>query len=115
MEHTNINIYGKSDLQYIKEIGNFVRASRIEQNKTQDQLATEAGVNRATVSQLEKGQSVNLLSLIHLLRALKLLDVFLRMDTKPQISPLQAAALEQKTRKRAGRNTLKSNRPLTDW
>lgn len=116
MEKFNIDTYSRSDAQYIKTIGEFIRNSRLEQNKTQEQLATEAGVNRTTLSQLEKGKGVNLVSLIQLLRALKRLDVLGEMEIKPNvISPMQLAALEQEKRYRVRKNRTSTKRPSTDW
>jgi len=115
MEKDNISIYSKSDLHYIDLIGDFVKASRLAQNKTQQQLSDEAGINRTTLVQLEKGNSVNLLSLIQVLRALKKLHVFREMEVKPQLSPMQLAEIEQKYRQRARPVKPTGQKPQSDW
>lgn len=115
MEKTDIDTYSKSDLHYIEIIGEFVKTSRLTQNKTQQQLADEAGINRTTLVQLEKGKSVNLLSLVQVLRALKKLHVFREMEIKPQLSPMQLAEIEQKYRKRARPEKTDKQKPQSDW
>ncbi len=117
MELYDISIYSKSDQYYIELIGTFVRSSRLSQNKTQQQLANEAGINRTTLVQLEKGKSVNLLSLVQVLRALKKLHVFREMEVKPQLSPMQLAEIEHKykQRERARPTKIQKNNLQSDW
>lgn len=115
MENSDINIYSKSDLHYIDIIGAFVKTSRLAQNKTQQQLSDEAGINRTTLVQLEKGKPVNLLSLIQVLRALKKLHVLREMEVKPQLSPIQLAEIEQKYRQRASPAKVRKQKPQSDW
>jgi transcriptional regulator with XRE-family HTH domain len=118
MEKSDISIYSKNDLYYIDMIGDFIRSNRLKQNKTQQQLAGEAGVNRSTLIQLESGKQVRLLSLIQVLRALKQLHVLNALEVKPEISPLMVAAAEQKQRIRVStKTTKKSNQTKrkSDW
>lgn len=115
MEKSDITAYSKSDLYYLTSIGEYIRSNRISQNKTQLELAEDAGINRTTLSQLEKGRSVNLLSLVQVLRALKKLHVFQEMEVTPQFSPMQLAALEQKQRQRVRKDTGKPSKPKSDW
>jgi len=46
-----------SDKGLTEQIGAFVRHHRIEQNKTQGELAKAAGISRSTLSLLERGDS----------------------------------------------------------
>jgi DNA-binding XRE family transcriptional regulator len=87
----------------------------LEQNKTQLQLAEEAGINRATLSLFENGVSSNLMTFIQLLRALKLLHLLQEFQVKQQISPLQLAKLEQSKRSRARSKNNKESKPKSDW
>jgi transcriptional regulator with XRE-family HTH domain len=114
MEKLNINTYAKSDLYYVALIGKFIRRNRIGQDRTQQEIADAAGVNRATLSQLEKGKPVNLLSLIQVLRALKKLDVLGAFEMRQEPSPLQLAEMEQRERKRAGK-ARKNDKPQSEW
>lgn len=109
------NIFAMSDGAIMKFLGEFVRHHRLEQNKTQAQLANEAGINRATLSLIENGESSNLLTFIQLLRALKLLDVLNIFEVQEQISPIQLAKLQQAKRKRAGRLIGTNPSKQSDW
>ena len=63
-----------SDLEVLGEFGTRIRLARMERNLTQQMLADRSGLNRCTIRDLENGASVNLLSLIQLLRSLEMLD-----------------------------------------
>mgnify|MGYP003420719313 CR=1 FL=1 len=79
MENTNINWIAMSDSAIVNKIGAFIKNERLSRNKTQAQLATAAGINKWTISQIENGEAITLLSLIQILRALDvlpLLDIF---------------------------------------
>jgi transcriptional regulator with XRE-family HTH domain len=104
-----------SDTALMKPIGSFIKHHRLEQNKTQLQLAKEAGINRSTLSQLENGMSSNLITFIQLLRALKLLHLLQVFQVEQQISPIQLAKMEQSKRIRAGRKIKKGSNPKSDW
>lgn len=103
-----------SDGALIETIGAFVKHHRLAQNKTQQQLATEAGINRSTVTQIEKGGKVTLLSLLQVLRILNLLYVMDSSIINEQVSPLLLAKLEHDKRKRA-RNTNNNFPKESDW
>ena len=115
MEKPSITDAANSDRNIIEQIGGFIRDARLSQNKTQQELATAAGINRTTLSQLEKGESVNLLSLIQVLRSLKRLDVLKLMEPKLEISPLKLAELEQKQRQRASKKSDRPEPQKSDW
>lgn len=63
-----------SDDAILAELGERITHRRVEFNLTQAQLAHESGVSKRTVERLENGASVQLTSLIRVLRALALLD-----------------------------------------
>lgn len=62
-----------TDLEILSEFGRRIRLARMERNLTQQMLAERSGLNRSTLRDLENGRSVNLLSLMQLLRSLDLL------------------------------------------
>ena len=96
-----MNLFGMSDKAIIKEIGRRVKRKRLERNLTQQEIADIAGISRPTVSDLERGNPFEILTLIQVLRALDALveiDLFL---PDPGISPLQLARLRGKERQRA--------------
>ncbi|HOO99253.1 MAG TPA: helix-turn-helix transcriptional regulator [Bacteroidales bacterium] len=91
-----------SDREVNKLLGNFIRQSRLRQNKTQSRLAEEAGVARSTLSLFEKGENASLLVFIQLLRVLGMLHMLEEFRIKEQLSPLQLARLQHKEKHRAG-------------
>lgn len=119
MANTNINWIAMTDDGITKQIGNFIKKTRIAKNKTQAQIAEVAGINRWTVSKMENGESITLSVLIQILRALDALYVLDNFTISKQISPLQAVKLQKNERQRAsGASTKnKSNPPKnkSDW
>jgi transcriptional regulator with XRE-family HTH domain len=99
-----INWNSMSDTALVQFIGRFVKAKRMELNKTQEKLAHAAGISRSTLSLLEKGETVTLATLIQVLRVLDQLPVLQAFAVQQTISPIQLAKLEQKKRKRASGN-----------
>ncbi len=102
------NWYGMSDAAIIREMGLFIKETRLKKNLSQQDLALKAGVHRITLGDFEQGKRGSLTAFIQLLRALnelELLDVFILKQT---ISPLQLAKLEAKKRQRASRSVVKS-------
>jgi transcriptional regulator with XRE-family HTH domain len=121
MDISNNNWLAMSDGALVATIGAFVKHHRLLQNKTQQQLATEAGINRSTITQIEKGEKITLQSLLQVLRVLNLLYIMDVFKVQQQISPLQLAKLEQNKRQRvrnnlsAARKENNSNNNKSDW
>lgn len=113
MTKTNINFSELSDTGIIAQIGDFVRHIRIQQNKTQEQLATASGLNRYTISKIENGESITLSSLIQILRSLQQLHILENFHFEEQISPLAYAKLKKKQQKERVRNK-SNNKPEKD-
>lgn len=105
-----------SDTALSRHIGKFIRHHRLEQNKTQDDLAKEAGISRSTLSLLERGETVTVNTLIQVLRVLDQLQVLGVFEIRETISPL-ALAKFQKAKRRRARNSSKKNEieSETDW
>jgi transcriptional regulator with XRE-family HTH domain len=103
-----------SDAALMAHIGAFVRHHRLQQNRTQDDLARDAGISRSTLSLLEKGETVTLATLIQVLRVLDKLEVMEAFTVKQSVSPLAVAKAQLGKRKRASG---KSNdaKPESDW
>jgi transcriptional regulator with XRE-family HTH domain len=90
-----------TDAAVLADLGNRLERHRLERNWTQAQLAARAGVGQATVQRAERGESVQMTSMIKLLRALGLLaglDVAV-----PESIDLPIAQLEREQRKRRRR------------
>lgn len=101
MEKTNKNWISMTNSALIGVIGSYIKHRRLEYNKTQEQTAREAGVNRSTLVQIENGESITLSSLIQILRALDLLHLMDNFIIEDKLSPIQYAKLQEKRRKRA--------------
>jgi transcriptional regulator with XRE-family HTH domain len=95
------NWYSLSDQGVVREIGAALRRMRLRQNLTQLDLAERAGIDRLTLGKFENGQPVSLLTFIQILRALGQLETLSDFEEQPVTSPLQAARLQGKPRRRA--------------
>ena len=115
MEKDSIDLYSMSDKGVLNLIGQFIQETRLQQNKTQQQVADSAGINRSTVGQIEKGNGGTLLSLLQILRVLEQLPVLQSFQIGQKISPLQLAKLEQQKRQRARNNDTSTNSPKVNW
>lgn len=105
-----------SDKALSEYIGAFVRHHRMEQNKTQDELAAAAGLSRSTLSLLERGEPVTVNTLIQVLRVLDQLAVLNAFEVKETISPLALAKLQKEKRQRArNKHGKDENKEETDW
>jgi transcriptional regulator with XRE-family HTH domain len=90
-----------ADAAVLAELGSRLERHRLERNWTQAELAAEAGVGQATVQRAERGESVQMTSMIKLLRALELLA---GLDLAiPESIDLPIARLEREQRKRRRR------------
>ncbi|MFZ4545231.1 MAG: helix-turn-helix domain-containing protein [Saprospiraceae bacterium] len=103
-----------SDDALAKQVGAFIKHHRLEQNKTQDTVATAAGISRSTLSLLERGETVTLATLIQVLRVLDQLQVMEAFELQNSISPMALAKAEKEKRKRA-RNANPSNSEESNW
>ena len=108
--------HAMSDPAMLEQLGEVIKQTRLQQNKTQQQVATAAGINRSTMVQIEKGGGGTLISFIQILRALEQLQIFEHFEIKQQFSPLQLAKLEQNKRQRAStKKDTQNKKPKSDW
>lgn len=114
MGNTNTNWIAMSDTAIVSKIGEFIKNERLNSNKTQAQLADEAGINRWTISQIENGEAITMISLIQIMRALNILHLLEIFSIKQEISPIELAKLDQNKRQRA-RNNDNDNTKQSDW
>jgi transcriptional regulator with XRE-family HTH domain len=112
---SDINMMAASDSALMKNLGAFIKHNRLMQNKTQSQLAQEAGISRSTLSLFEKGENTSLLIFIQLLRTLKLLHLLQEFQVRQRLSPIQLAKLEKSERLRASSKSEKEHKPKSDW
>ncbi len=108
--------YAISDPAILGVLGNFIRQTRLQQNKTQQQVAAAAGINRSTIVQVENGGGGTMLSFIQILWALEQLNLFQSFEIRQQLSPLQLAKIDQKKRQRASnKKAAGTEKPKSDW
>jgi len=115
MDKDDTNWKAMSDIALLKTLGGFIKHHRLEQNKTQSQLAEDAGINRSTLSEFEQGKRSNTLTFIQILRALDQLHIFDQFKVIEKISPIQLAKLEQTKRKRASKAKIIIKDTKSDW
>lgn len=100
MLKTNKISYELSDAAVLDQIGQVIKHLRVQRGITQAKLAEMAGLNRYTVGQIEKGDSISLSSLIQLLRALQAFYLLGEFSVTEEISPLEYAKLKKKKKQR---------------
>jgi putative transcriptional regulator len=86
-----------TDDAVLAEIGRRIERQRVQRDLTQERLAYEAGIGRATLQRLERGEAVQTTSLVKLLRALELLGAL--EAAVPDAGQLPLADLERQRRK----------------
>jgi transcriptional regulator with XRE-family HTH domain len=98
-----------TDAAVLSELGSRLERHRLARNWTQAELALQAGLGQATVQRAERGQSVQLTSLVKLLRTLELLGA---LDMAlPEAIELPIAELERReSRERHGRRRASGRR-----
>jgi transcriptional regulator with XRE-family HTH domain len=115
-ENTDQDWYAMSDKALLQVVGEFLKQIRLQQNKTQHEVALASGMVRSTLVQMEKGGGGRLMSLIQVMRTLGQLHLFKYFEVGQQISPLELARLEQAKRERARHRTnTKDQNTKTDW
>jgi transcriptional regulator with XRE-family HTH domain len=90
-----------SDRAVLDELGARLARTRLEQNISQEQLATAAGISKSTVERIETGREVKLTSFVRVLRALGRLELLDRLLPEPLPSPIERIRIEGKRRQRA--------------
>lgn len=90
-----------TDDALISHVGVYIKHHRLQHNRSQAQIATDAGISRSTLSLLERGEDVRLSTLIQVLRVLDLLHVLSSFDIQEQLSPLAIAKAQHGKRYRA--------------
>lgn len=104
-----------SDPAILKELGQQLKAIRLQKNTTQEEMAQKIGLNRVTIGEIEKGRPSSLLTFIQLLRGLDKLDLLNSFTSVPSISPIQMAKLQTKIRKRASVIHPSSTKKKSAW
>lgn len=113
-----LNRSATADPAIVKGICQSLKQMRLNKNMTQADLATISGLNRVTISRMESGRAVTLLTVVQVLRALDRLDILDIFRKESDISPLQLLKLDEKKRKRASRSsnkTVNTRKEKSEW
>ncbi|MEX1011692.1 MAG: helix-turn-helix transcriptional regulator [Balneolaceae bacterium] len=103
-----------SDRALMEQMGVFVKHHRLQQNKTQEEVATEAGISRSTLSLLERGETVTMTTWIQVLRVLDQLHVMNSFRVQEAVSPIALAQSEKEKRQRA-RKKNPQDQETSEW
>ena len=92
-----------TDMVILEELGRRLARRRLDFQLTQAQLAEEAGIAKRTVERIESGESIQMASVIRVLRALDLMDRMegLVPDAEIELRPMDMLKLKKNDRKRA--------------
>ena len=100
----DLPLLAKSDLEIVMIICQALKQMRINKNISQQEIAERSGLDRTTISRMESGKSVSLLTLVQILRALDMLEVINVFKAYHIESPIKRLKEEEKKRKRAGKS-----------
>jgi transcriptional regulator with XRE-family HTH domain len=109
------NWYAMSNPAILEVLGDYLKQTRLKQNRTQKDIAEIAGIDRTTLVKMEGGKGGTLISFIQILRALEQLHLLENFEVKREISPIKLAKLEMKKRQRASKNISQNNKPMSTW
>ena len=74
-----------TDAQALVELGLVIRRIRLEDNMSQAELASRAGLYRSIIQRLESGQTTTLLTLMRVLRAMDRMELLAPFNQKLQV------------------------------
>lgn len=109
--------YSLTDKQLTALFGTKIKQWRIERNLSQKELSERSGVSLFTISNIEKGNSCSLLTLLQILRALEKLELLNDFFTEAPISPVSYAKFleKQHTPKRVRKTKKENNKTESEW
>ncbi len=89
------------DHEILANLGARLRAARLQANLTQDEVASRAQLNRATVASAEAGNDPRTGTIVRILRAIGRLDALDTFLVTPTVSPMQLLKSAGRPRQRA--------------
>lgn len=102
----------------LAELGRRLERHRLQRDMTQAETAEAAGIGRATLQRIERGESVQARTLVKLLRALGLLSALDTAIPEPLESPIAVLERQQRgVRRRASgsRGRAPAEHPEESW
>lgn len=113
------DIYMLTDTAILSQIGKKIKAVRLKQNITQQNLSEVANVSLSSIKKMEKGEIRSFDSLLRLLRTLGKLDTLQQLVEEEQISPNDYYNLVQSSkknmRKRAAGKLNHKQMEVSEW
>jgi transcriptional regulator with XRE-family HTH domain len=101
--------------QWLEVIGRRLSRHRLNQNRSQAELAEEAGVSVRTIARLESGQPTQLENFLRVVIALGLDSGIERLVPEVPVSPIQMLELKGKPRQRATGRRATRPKPKRPW
>jgi transcriptional regulator with XRE-family HTH domain len=92
----NKNWYAMTDAVIIKTLCQSIKQMRLNKNLSQEDLSARAGISRITISRMETGQAINMLTFVQVLRALESLELLNHLNIEPEISPMMVMEMQSK-------------------
>ena len=89
------------DSAVLEEVGRRLAETRLEQNRSQESIATAAGVSRRTIIRMEAGEDVSLATFVRVIRELGLIQNLEQLLPEAAPSPIERLKTEGKRRRRA--------------
>ena len=87
--------------EILAELGARLQTYRLQQNRTLESIAAEAGVSVPTAQRAESGKNATMATVVRLLRALGRLDALDAFLPPPLVSPIEIAQRKGRTPRRA--------------
>ena len=103
-----------TDDTVLRELGTRLARQRIDRSRTQAQLARRAGIGKRTLERIEAGDSVQLVSLIRVLRELEILENLDAVVPEAGPRPLDYIKRQGKLRQRVSTSGVKE-KPEAQW
>ncbi len=107
----NLSLLSMTDSAIIAEIGHNLKSIRLQKNISQQKLSEISGLDRTTISRMERDGNATLINVVRVLRALNKLDVINAFQAPPNISPMQMLKSKKKERKYASSKRRTSGDP----
>lgn len=96
-----------TDKYILEELGKRIARVRIDSNLTQAAVAVIAGVSKSTLERFEKGESIQMVAMIRILRALNCFPGLDNLIPDAEIRPLDMIRNKGKRRQRVRHKTRK--------
>ena len=89
-----------TDQEILKKIGERLKAYRLQQNVSVEDLGSRTGLSATTVVRAEAGRNPTLKTLIRILRALRRVDALETFLPEPKVSPIDLLERGSKQRRK---------------